>query len=132
MGGEYRRTRNGSAFDADANGLYEIWDTEDLVTDGAVGDNQGIGMMYAAESSVNPSSPTPAYPEYYRGYRANEYGFYAEDAIKASKTLTLTLGLRWDYFGVPHNFRSGYDSNLYDGSPLYRVYRGTAEWRKAG
>jgi len=119
MGGEYRRTRNGSEFAADSNGLYELWDTEDLLTDGAVGDNQGIGMMYAAESSVNPSSPTPAYPEYYRGYRGNEYGFYAEDSIKATKNLTMTLGLRFDYFGVPHNFRPGYDSNLYDGSPTY-------------
>ncbi len=119
MGGEYRRTRNGSEFDADANGFYYMWDTEDLLTDGAIGDNAGAGMDYYAEASVNPSSPTPAYPEYYRGYRANEYGFYGEDAIKASKNLTITLGLRYDYFGVPHNFRPNYDSNLYDGSPLY-------------
>jgi hypothetical protein len=116
LGGEYRRTRNGSEFNADENGFYYMWDTEDLLTDGAMGDAAGAGMAYYSEASVNPSSPTPAYPEYYRGYRANEYGFYGEDAIKVNKNLTVTLGVRWDYFGVPHNFRPGFDSNLYDGS----------------
>jgi hypothetical protein len=119
MGAEYRRTRNGSTFAAESNGFYYMWDTEDLLTDGAIGDNVGYGMCYECEASVNPSSSTPAYPDYYRGYRANELGVYGEDAIKASKTLTLTLGLRWDYFGPPHNFRPNIDSNLYDGSPIY-------------
>ena len=119
LGGEYRRTRNGSTFAAASNGLYAFWDTEDLLTDGAVGDIIGAGGFYEGEASVNPSSPTPAYPEYYRGYRANEFGFYGEDVIKASQRLTLTLGLRWDYFGVPHNFRSNIDSNFYFGSSSF-------------
>jgi len=75
MGAEIRHTRNGSAFEADSNGLYYMWDTEDLLTDGALGDNAGLGGFYLTEGSVNPSSPTPAFPEYYRGYRANEFGF---------------------------------------------------------
>jgi hypothetical protein len=119
IGGEYRRTRNGSTFAADSNGLYEIWDTENLLTDGAAGDNIGYGMCVLCEASVNPQSPTPAYPDYYRGYRGNEFAFYGEDSIKANKNLTLTLGLRWDYFGPPHNFRPNIDSNLYNGSPIY-------------
>jgi hypothetical protein len=119
MGGEYRRTRNGSEFAADSNGYYWMWDTEDLLTDGAAGDNLGYGMCYECEGSVNPSSPTPARPDYYRGFRGNEFGFYGEDTIKETRKLTLTLGLRYDYFGVPHNFRPNMDSNLYDGSPVY-------------
>jgi len=119
LGGEYRRTRNGSTFDAEANGFYYMWDTEDLLTDGGVGDNQGVGMDYYAEASVNPSSATPARPEYYRGFRANEFGLYGEDQVKATKRLTMTVGLRWDYFGVPHNFRPNIDSDLYDGSPSF-------------
>jgi len=119
LGGEYRRTRNGSAFEAASDGLYYFWDTEDLLTDGAVGDKVGAGGFYEALASINPSSPTPAYPDYYRGYRANEFGFYGEDQIKATSRLTLTVGLRWDYFGVPHNFRSNIDSNFFDGSPIY-------------
>ena len=127
VGGEYRRTRNGSAFEANANGLYELWDTETLLTDGAITDNQGVGMNYLAQGSVNPSSSTPAFPEYYRGYRGNEFGFYGEDSIKASKNLTVTVGLRWDYFGVPHNFRPGFDSNLYDGSSSFDQCRNNAK-----
>ncbi|HEY6340162.1 MAG TPA: TonB-dependent receptor [Bryobacteraceae bacterium] len=118
LGGEYRRIRNGSNFAADSDGLYEFWDTEDLLTDGAIGDLGGIGGFYASEASINPSSPTPALPNFYRGYRDNEFGFYGEDNIKASRRVTLTLGLRYDYFGVPHNYKPGIDSNFYFGSPV--------------
>jgi hypothetical protein len=33
------------------------------------------------------------------------------------------VGLRWDYFGVPHNFRPNIDSNLYDGSSSFNQCR---------
>ena len=99
---------------------------KDLLTDGAILDSIGYGGFYASEASVNPSSPTPAYPEYYRGYRGNEFGFYGEDAIKASSRVTVTVGLRWDYFGVPHNFRPNIDSNLYDGSGSFNQCRNNA------
>lgn len=117
-GGEYRRTRNGSEFDADFDGLYEIWDTEDLLTDGAIGDMAGDGLAYLSEAAINPSSPTPAKPDPYRGYRANELDWYVQDDWKATNTLTLDLGLRYDYFGVPHNFRPNLDSNFFFGSQI--------------
>ncbi len=128
FGGEYRRTRNGSAFEANANGAFYPDDTEDLMTDGAFVDSLGVGLggIYEAIGSVNPSASTPSFPEYYRGYRGNEYGFYGEDSFKAKKNLTLTLGLRYDYFGVPHNFRPGFDSNLYDGSHDFNQCRENA------
>ena len=116
IGGEYRRTRNGSFFDANYNGIFFAWDTENLLTDGAIGDLSGNGGFAEAEAAINPSSPTPAFPNSYRGYRANEFGYYAEDDIKASSRITLNLGLRWDYFGVPHNYQPNIDSNFYFGS----------------
>lgn len=118
IGGEYRRTRNGSFFDADYNGLFYAWDTENLLTDGAIGDLGGNGGFAEAESAINPSSPTPAKPNSYRGYRANEFGAYIEDDIKATSRVTLNLGLRWDYFGVPHNYQPNIDSNFYFGSQV--------------
>ncbi|MDE3179719.1 MAG: TonB-dependent receptor, partial [Acidobacteriota bacterium] len=118
VGGEYRRTRNGSEFDANFDGLYEIWDTEDLLTDGAIGDMAGMGGFYRGEAAINPSSLTPAKPNPYRGYRANELDWYVQDDWKATNTLTLNLGLRYDYFGVPHNYRPNIDSNFYFGSPI--------------
>jgi hypothetical protein len=117
LGVEYRRTRNGSSFEADRDGIFYFWDTESMLTDGAMGDLTGLGGFYLAEASTDPSSPTPRRPEYYRGYRANEFGAFIEDAWKVNNRLTLTMGLRFDYFGPPHNFRSGLDSNFYFGSP---------------
>lgn len=116
VGGEYRRTRNGSFFSADFDGLYEIWDTENFLTDGAIGDLAGLGGFYLGEAAINPSSPTPALPDPYRGYRANEFSYYGEDSWKVLPRVTLDLGLRYDYFGVPHNYRPNIDSNFFFGS----------------
>jgi hypothetical protein len=116
VGGEYRRARNGSFFDATVDGLYQAWDMEDLLTDGAIGDLAGVGGFAIGQASINPSSPTPAKPDPYRGYRANEFGGYFEDDFRATSRITLNMGLRYDYFGVPHNFRAGIDSNFYFGS----------------
>jgi hypothetical protein len=35
-----------------------------------------------------------------RGTYQNNHGFYGQDNLKITPTLTLNLGLRWDYFGV--------------------------------
>lgn len=118
VGGEYRRTRNGSFFDSFVDGNYNFFDTEDLLTDGAIGDLAGVGGFAESVQALNPSSPTPAIPESYRGYRANEFGAYIEDDIKATSRVTLNLGLRWDYFGVPHNYQPNIDSNFYFGSQV--------------
>jgi hypothetical protein len=123
IGGEYRRTRNGSSFQADRYGNFLTWSAEDLVTDafftdqvapGIPGYGAGsIGGWYSAGAAVNPTSGQ--LPEFYRGYRANEMAVYGQDDWRATSRLTLNLGLRWEYFGPPHNFKSGLDSNLYFG-----------------
>jgi hypothetical protein len=121
---EYRRTRNGSSFDAEFNGLFLPYGVEDLVTDMTFGDDadQAIfggpmfGSWFDAEASVNPL--TGQRPEYYRGFRANELGAYFQDDWRVAPRFTLNLGLRWDYFGPPHNFRPNIDSNFYFGAPI--------------
>ena len=42
-------------------------------------------------------------PSFKRHYRYNESAFYGEDAIRLTRRLTVTLGLRWEYFGVLHS-----------------------------
>jgi len=124
FGGEYRRTRNGSSFQTGKNGTFFFLSTEELVTDGFFGDEADVllngkptlGSIFEAQASLNPL--TGGFPEYYRGYRANEYAFYGQDDWKISPRLTLNLGLRWEYFGPPHNFRNGIDSNIFWGSPI--------------
>ena len=124
MGVEYRRIRNGSAFEAIKNGLFLPHGVEELLTDGFFGDEADpilgafgvppFGGFTFAQASINPETGT--LPEYYRGYRANEWATYFQDDWKATRKLTLNLGLRWEYFGPPHNFRSGIDSNFFFGS----------------
>ncbi|MBI2149777.1 MAG: hypothetical protein HYU27_04130, partial [Acidobacteria bacterium] len=38
----------------------------------------------------------------YRDQVQNEFSFFAKDDWKVSKSLTLNLGLRWEYYGVPY------------------------------
>jgi hypothetical protein len=121
-GFQYIRTRNGSSFDADKNGTLEVWDLENLLTDATLNDQfeqyafggPGIGSIYAASAAWDQTDNTM--PEFYRGYRAKEFATYLQDDWKVNQQLTLNLGVRWDYFGPPHNFKKGYDSDVYFGS----------------
>jgi hypothetical protein len=120
-GAEYRRTRNGSSFESWKYGELEPQGTEDLLTDmtfSEIADNlvygaPTFGSLANAEASLNPA--TGQLPIYYRGYRANEFAFYFQDDWRIGPRLTLNLGLRWEYFGPPHNFQPGLDSNFYTG-----------------
>ena len=131
LGAEYRRTRNGSTFSNDQFGTFASWSAEGLITDGvftdaidsAVSGSAGkygaygpYGGWYYASASVVPS--TGAVPDYYRGYRANEVAIYGQDDWRVNSRLTLNLGLRWEYFGPPHNFQPNIDSNLYFGNNI--------------
>ena len=124
FGGEYRRTRNASSFQAAKNGLFQPYSIEELLTDGFSGDEADLlldggpvfGAIGFAQASINPL--TGGFPEYYRGYRANEIAWYVQDDWKIHPRFTINLGLRWEYFGPPHNFRRGIDSNIFFGLPL--------------
>jgi outer membrane receptor protein involved in Fe transport len=122
FGGEYRRIRNGSSFFNDAFSSIYPWSVEDSITDlNFTGETEKYlfgypyyGAAYLASASVVPS--TGAQPEFYRGYRANEFAAFVQDDWRISSRLTLNLGVRWEYFGPPHNFQKGIDSNFYFGS----------------
>jgi hypothetical protein len=123
-GGEFRRTRNGSSFDSFKYGYIAVDDVEDLLTDATFTNTlenylygePGIGSIAAAEATLNPQ--TGELPVYYRGFRANEAAAYIQDDWRVSPRLTVNLGVRWEYFGPPHNFQSGIDANFYRGVPV--------------
>jgi Carboxypeptidase regulatory-like domain len=121
-GGEYRRIRNGSRFFNDAFQTILPWSIEDTVTDLAFDDEADLpvlgyhyyGGAYYVSASVDPT--TGQAPNFYRGFRANEMAGFVQDDWRVSNRLTLNLGLRWEYFGPPHNFQPGIDSNFYFGA----------------
>ena len=133
VGAEYRRTRNGSSFKTQFNGFFLPYGVEDILTDmkfGAEADSayyggQYYGSWYYAQASVDPTKTPATRPIYYRGYRANEVAAYVQDDWRIHPRLTVNLGLRWDYFGPPHNFEQGLDSNMYTGSPAVPYNPGT-------
>ena len=85
--------------------------------DSAYYGGQYYGSWYYAQASVDPTKTPATRPIYYRGYRANEVAAYVQDDWRLHPRLTVNLGLRSDYFGPPHNFEQGLDSNMYTGSP---------------
>ena len=133
VGAEYRRTRNGSSFKTQFNGFFLPYGVEDILTDmkfGAEADSayfggQYYGSWYYAQASVDPTKTPATRPIYYRGYRANEVAAYVQDDWRIHPRLTVNLGVRWDYFGPPHNFEQGLDSNMYTGSPAVPYNPGT-------
>jgi hypothetical protein len=127
LGVDYRRTRNGSSFDALENGAFWSWGGEDIITDSQFTDQAdkayfgypAVGAWYYAGAAVNQH--TAQLPVFYRGYRSHELGLYGQDDWRIAPRLTLNLGLRWEYFGPPTNFQHNStvgDSNFYFGSPV--------------
>ena len=122
MGGEFRRIRNGSSFYNDVYGSFYPYDVENLLTDGVYGDEADMAVFGAPtfggfyESSASIDMTTNKAPDPYRGYRANEVAMYIQDDWRVISRLTINIGLRWEYFGPPHNFKPNIDSNVYWGA----------------
>ena len=95
--------------------------------DGTFPDVQGFvdGVLRFYEIALNPKgrfpgefvSPPFGPPSFTRHFRYNEPALFVEDTWKITPRLTLTPGLRWEYFGVLHSPGSEHtlDSNFYLG-----------------
>ena len=126
FGGEYRRIRNGSSFYNDTFGTFYPWGPEDMLTDLYFSDDleraagvlpeDRVGSVYYTSAAVDPT--TNKSPIVYRGFRANEFAFFWQDDWRLSSKLTLNYGIRYEYYGPPHNYQPNIDSNFYFGAPV--------------
>jgi hypothetical protein len=130
FGGSYFHMRFNYHFGAFENGYYESESMQDML-------NGQVDVLFQA---LDPRGHVPGdtydtsvdgpfqFPQFGRHYHYNEFAFYGEDSYKMTNRLTLSYGLRWEYFGVPHspsgeqaldanlylNAIGGHDSNIYE------------------
>ncbi len=70
----------------------------------------------ALSISVDRFSSAPLRrPDLSRKYRSGDYAFFFQDDLKISRRFSLNVGLRYEYFGVPHNTDRSRDVNFYFG-----------------
>lgn len=96
MGYEYRRTDVDAFFDAGYRGRLDFATLEDFLQ----------GILSGGRSAQGESQ---------RETFQNSHTLYFQDNWRATRNLTLNLGVRWDYFGVigeKNNLLSNFDPNL--------------------
>ena len=78
------------------------------------------GQLYQFTVAIDPQGhylgQTVSYPlgppNFSRSKRYREGAAYVQDSWKLKRTLTLNLGVRWEYFGVQHNKNAALDSDF--------------------
>ena len=75
-------------------------------------DPQGKFPCSLTPDSCKVALPVSA-PNFSRSNRYHEFALYAQDSWKLRPRLTLSLGVRWEYFGVQHNKNANLDANWY-------------------
>lgn len=117
-GGEYRPTLSSSLLAPARIGIFGFADLSAF----------GADRPETLYTTVDRFSTTALRaPEYGRDYRQSDYALFVQDNWRLSRRLTLSLGLRYESFGVPNNNQRELDVNFYAGSgatPVERVASG--------
>jgi hypothetical protein len=73
------------------------------------------------------------YPWRTRDFHTNEFSAFFKDDFKATRNLTLNLGLRWDYFGVPYDAHGLMPAAVGGPSRIWGISgSGFEDWMKPG
>lgn len=75
-------------------------------------DPQGKFPCAVNPTNCNVTLPVSA-PNFSRSNRYHEFAIYGQDSWKLKPTITINLGVRWEYFGVQHNKNANLDANWY-------------------
>ena len=118
FGGSYARIMDDRTFGAYQESVMTLGSN---VSDGM--ENLMRGQLHQFEGAVDPRGGFPGQtitlpvqaPDFTRHNRYNDYALYANDGWRASHSVTVSLGVRYEYYGVQHNTDPALDSNFYYG-----------------
>ena len=119
FGGQYFNIQQNRTFGAFLNSVQTLG-----VNTGQALNNLVAGQLVKFQSAVDPQGGFPgsfvttplAPPSFSRSNVYNEWAAYFNDAWRVRPSLTLNLGLRYEYYGVQHNKNPELDSNFYFGA----------------
>jgi outer membrane receptor protein involved in Fe transport len=80
---------------------------------GMVGANTGCYALDGSHFTVGEVALPVDPPSFSRSNRYQEFALYSMDSWKATRKLTVNLGLRYEFFGTQHNNNQQLDSNYY-------------------
>lgn len=120
FGGLYSFTQDNRTYGAYQNAVQVLGTTGNF---GQVLDNFVKGKLYSFTGSLDPRGKFPGdtltlpadAPNFTRSNRYQEAAGYLNDAWRVKRRLTLNLGVRYEFFSVPHNRDKSLDSNFYFG-----------------
>lgn len=118
FGGSYINIQQNRTFGAYQNSVLTLGNTLNQALNNLV-----AGQLLKFQGAVDPEGAFPgdfittplAPPNFSRSNVYNEWAVYLNDSWRVRPTLTLNLGLRYEYFGVQHNKNPRLDSNFYFG-----------------
>jgi carboxypeptidase family protein len=109
FGGEFGREQNTNVSTGNARPQYDFNNLWSFAND-APNDEGGVGFFpWTGGTTYNPTTGVPT--DFRKYFRMSTYGFFGQDTWKFKPNLTITMGLRYDYF-TPLHEKFGNISNL--------------------
>ncbi len=117
-GGSYVRVMDDRTFGAFETSVMTLGSS----VDGGL-ENLARGQLLQFEGAIDPGGKFPGDvislpvrpPDFTRHNRYNDFALYANDSWSAFRNVKLSLGVRYEYYGVQHNTDPALDSNFYFG-----------------